>query len=185
MTLSCPRCGAAHPRSRGENPALLAGRMKRAGSSPLARGKRPGREASHASIGLIPARAGKTALGACRSTPTRAHPRSRGENVLEEIGGDVERGSSPLARGKRGNGRSRRHRGRLIPARAGKTALMRTQGQNPAAHPRSRGENLSSAGVMRSASGSSPLARGKHAGHLRPARRRRLIPARAGKTPAQ
>ena len=93
--------GAAHPRSRGENgPTSYAGNIT-VGSSPLTRGKQ-GTAILHAAAGgLIPAHAGKTSHGPQAFAPHRAHPRSRGENVLEEIGGNVEKGSSPLTRGKR------------------------------------------------------------------------------------
>ena len=52
--------GAAHPRSRGENPALCGGPGAMGGSSPLTRGKLHMWRQSHASLGLIPAHAGKT-----------------------------------------------------------------------------------------------------------------------------
>ena len=78
---SSPSGWAAHPRSRGENWRLLGGSCWHSGSSPLTRGKRPGLEASHASIGLIPAHAGKTASLLLALAAVGAHPRSRGENV--------------------------------------------------------------------------------------------------------
>ena len=182
MTLSCPRCGAAHPRSRGENPALLAGRMKRAGSSPLARGKRPGREASHASIGLIPARAGKTTTTRATRSRSKAHPRSRGENAALSPSCTSVVGSSPLARGKRRSCQSGANERRLIPARAGKTLHGGPIRGDLQAHPRSRGENWGIWGRVHNSSGSSPLARGKPAISQSDGRVARLIPARAGKT---
>ena len=132
--------------------------------------------------GLIPAHAGKT-LGK-RDIPfaAGAHPRSRGENVLEEIGGNVEKGSSPLTRGKRtvvpwvqlDNG--------LIPAHAGKTMSTGPRQAATAAHPRSRGENPQVTIAGAASTGSSPLTRGKPP----PRRSLRLptglIPAHAGKT---
>ena len=70
----------AHPRSRGENRSSRRRVMRRAGSSPLTRGKRRGCVRYQPPARLIPAHAGKTA-GACRgATPAGAHPRSRGEN---------------------------------------------------------------------------------------------------------
>ena len=61
---------------------------------------------------------------------------------------------------------------------------MRTQGQHPSAHPRSRGEN-SQIGQRRPAgAGSSPLARGKQRAVCAACGHRGLIPARAGKTPS-
>ena len=50
------------------------------GSSPLARGKHFSYHWNFDSGGLIPARAGKTALRNLSEDDSRAHPRSRGEN---------------------------------------------------------------------------------------------------------
>ena len=72
----------AHPRSRGENPRRGPIETRVRGSSPLTRGKRGITRHLTMWIGLIPAHAGKTLrLRACPA-PTRAHPRSRGENLF-------------------------------------------------------------------------------------------------------
>ena len=101
------RCVAdpAHPRSRGENRPLDGIRVPPGGSSPLARGKRQPARLCCASLGLIPARAGKTGHSGMGITPPRAHPRSRGENGFHSRNNLVRYGSSPLARGKPGRGR--------------------------------------------------------------------------------
>ena len=70
----------AHPRSRGENAARgdkIAGAF---GSSPLTRGKLHGHDVASLGSRLIPAHAGKTRRPCRPFSPTRAHPRSRGEN---------------------------------------------------------------------------------------------------------
>ena len=91
-------------------------------------------------------------------------------------------GSSPLTRGKPYSAAHLTDSIRLIPAHAGKTGLsVRRRGQ-PAAHPRSRGENSV---TMRTACvivGSSPLTRGKRQGGVEDNQANRLIPAHAGKT---
>ena len=70
----------AHPRSRGENELVRRGGGRGHGSSPLTRGKLGvGVGVDHVG-GLIPAHAGKTYGRARGASPTRAHPRSRGEN---------------------------------------------------------------------------------------------------------
>ena len=56
----CERMIAAHPRSRGENDHSDYDARLRKGSSPLTRGKPKHIDALTASVGLIPAHAGKT-----------------------------------------------------------------------------------------------------------------------------
>ena len=71
-------------------------------------------------------------------------------------------GSSPLTRGKLLRGDYRRVLRGLIPAHAGKTAVVDWCADDGGAHPRSRGENLNAAMDANPISGSSPLTRGKH-----------------------
>ena len=131
---------------------------------------------------LIPAHAGKTTLW---STPGRcagAHPRSRGEN---RGGAQVETraaGSSPLTRGKLQHGRVGHDGGGLIPAHAGKTAVLDADREELGAHPRSRGENGRGIRRCRRGVGSSPLTRGKPSVKGAKAVMAGLIPAHAGKT---
>ena len=160
-TVMPTRFRAAHPRSRGENALSPGDAVDGGGSSPLTRGKP---SAVHAAIrrpGLIPAHAGKTAMLMWRVLRRRAHPRSRGENILpalEPLGGV---GSSPLTRGKLRLGDNRRASRGLIPAHAGKTVQAATMPVPGPAHPRSRGENRRVRWLPRSGGGSSPLTRGK------------------------
>ena len=114
----------AHPRSRGENFTCLATTVVSSGSSPLTRGKPDQHGVVSPTVGLIPAHAGKTRAKTSSTSPSRAHPRSRGENVgLSRLSGGG-RGSSPLTRGKRHSGDKGPRRRRLIPAHAGKTHPM-------------------------------------------------------------
>ena len=112
----------------------------------------------------------------------RAHPRSRGENLIPTVMQLSSVGSSPLTRGKLedmcGVSLSRG----LIPAHAGKTP---TGARGPAscrAHPRSRGENRWGRGFAGREAGSSPLTRGKRKAASTVKYADRLIPAHAGKT---
>ena len=91
--------------------------------------------------GLIPAHAGKTTPPSTNSEPLRAHPRSRGENLFDKTHVTSRRGSSPLTRGKRANSDDNQTDRGLIPAHAGKTALVGVARCGDRAHPRSRGEN--------------------------------------------
>ena len=111
------------------------------GSSPLTRGKLFGHFHDQEPAGLIPAHAGKTRRRAGAAPGERAHPRSRGENLVVCATTFVASGSSPLTRGKpmpRANTLSDLG---LIPAHAGKTRMGRALARWLGAHPRSRGEN--------------------------------------------
>ena len=177
-----PTSRRAHPRSRGENVSPTEVSSTWPGSSPLTRGKlalivRVGHE-----DGLIPAHAGKTRRSRPVTRPTRAHPRSRGENLSGAVDFERVQGSSPLTRGKPLNNFGQRLHVGLIPAHAGKTTSYAGNLTVFRAHPRSRGENQVAVLAIRRAAGSSPLTRGKH-GRSRLLRARGgLIPAHAGKT---
>ena len=71
----------AHPRSRGENGTASPQVMCAQGSSPLTRGKRDRLPDLRRKPGLIPAHAGKTRRPCGKTRGSRAHPRSRGENM--------------------------------------------------------------------------------------------------------
>ena len=113
----------AHPRSRGENIVSLGLVGERSGSSPLTRGKLPVLRLQLPSTGLIPAHAGKTSVSEENAPSRGAHPRSRGENGNDRAACLLDRGSSPLTRGKPFLYRDPMGRRGLIPAHAGKTGL--------------------------------------------------------------
>ena len=172
----------AHPRSRGENLLIAHLLLLLRGSSPLTRGKRVVVDRHIAGEGLIPAHAGKTRNSRRRVSKARAHPRSRGENLTDGYSSVWETGSSPLTRGKRDRRLPGRVDAGLIPAHAGKTRTHRRTHSRLTAHPRSRGENKTSARKGTLDHGSSPLTRGKRGTRSAPGWRGRLIPAHAGKT---
>ena len=136
----------------------------------------------HAHRRLIPAHAGKTERGVQVSPWDQAHPRSRGENRPRTAVLPARCGSSPLTRGKRLQLQAPRSRKGLIPAHAGKTLFVVDVHVGPGAHPRSRGENLTTPGGIQQTRGSSPLTRGKLPVPPDPVPDQRLIPAHAGKT---
>ena len=135
---------AAHPRSRGENGYDQLAEAAGNGSSPLTRGKPDLREVRGTLARLIPAHAGKTPCRGGRTPPRTAHPRSRGENSRRATVFIVMSGSSPLTRGKPRPTSPRYGTPRLIPAHAGKTLPSRPPYPRMPAHPRSRGENVTS-----------------------------------------
>ena len=113
-----------------------------------------------------------------------AHPRSRGADPPHHRSRRTTWGSSPLARGGPLNALASRVADGLIPARAGRTERIAVAVPPPRAHPRSRGADSLLERLVGIDQGSSPLARGG-----RPLRdgiphRWGLIPARAGRTPA-
>ena len=175
----------AHPRSRGENGRCSLSFSLLRGSSPLTRGKRGLVVACEVGARLIPAHAGKTLWWLRNSRMVWAHPRSRGENSASALAFSRPHGSSPLTRGKRSVTVPVNITARLIPAHAGKTYCQDCRALILPAHPRSRGENLVSAVQVGNAGGSSPLTRGKRAGHGRGPGPEGLIPAHAGKTTAR
>ena len=134
-------------------------------------------------VGIIPARAGFTVGPLGGNAGQGDHPRSRGVYTARSSSTPSPSGSSPLARGLRGDRRPRCPRTRIIPARAGFTDQGAQAGPVAGDHPRSRGvyRPIERPGI--GALGSSPLARGLR--RDRPPRRLRpgIIPARAGFTP--
>ena len=113
---------------------------------------------------------------------TRAHPRSRGENLAHVQRYADNLGSSPLTRGKHVGETQVQDRLGLIPAHAGKTPPCSSRPRTFRAHPRSRGENTEAAALIFGTTGSSPLTRGKRRVHGVTERLVGLIPTHAGKT---
>ena len=157
--------------------------MDRRGSSPLARGLRPGRPPPGRAPGIIPARAGFTDRPASAAPRRGDHPRSRGVyagRVTEEKFRD---GSSPLARGLPTAHPVIQALIGIIPARAGFTPHPTGSRSGRPDHPRSRGVYPTTATPYTRPPGSSPLARGlRHRVSFVQAPSR-IIPARAGFTP--
>ena len=119
-----------------------------------------------------------------RSRPRRDHPRSRGVYPGGIPPVRPVAGSSPLARGLHPGDRPDPIRSRIIPARAGFTAAGNRSSDRCADHPRSRGVYFRERDDGRSTHGSSPLARGLLDRHHSQGMVGRIIPARAGFTPA-
>ena len=151
-----------HPRSRGVYAGSSRPGSSGTGSSPLARGLRRIAPETVTDGGIIPARAGFTRKPCRRRAGAPDHPRSRGVYPTTTCTPVMTLGSSPLARGLLripiGDDVARR----IIPARAGFTAVEMRRLAPESDHPRSRGvygypQNSRVPGV-----GSSPLARGLH-----------------------
>ena len=176
--------------------------VRQRGSSPLARGTLRIIKVKANANRLIPARAGNTQSPSPSAAEPTAHPRSRGEHEKARTATAEVTGSSPLARGTRVFANPLGFLERLIPARAGNTAVIflmispprliparagntpsyRVNRLSPSAHPRSRGEHPLFKTAHATACGSSPLARGTQNRSLAHRQMWRLIPARAGNT---
>ena len=180
-----PPPSPAHPRAGGENSGRAVRFWSCRGSSPRGRGKPASHRATREIHGLIPARAGKTRARRTLMIMYRAHPRAGGENFHAQMTGAIPWGSSPRGRGKHRAHDSHGARGRLIPARAGKTVSRISCRRSTAAHPRAGGENEAAIQAGADTAGSSPRGRGKRLRGGRVLFRPRLIPARAGKTTVQ
>ena len=152
--------GEDHPRSRGVYSWAVARAIGSGGSSPLARGLQKGTENEHDRPGIIPARAGFTRKRWRPRSGRRDHPRSRGVYRTSRCPRWSRSGSSPLARGLRRHARPLRTPRRIIPARAGFTAVRGSPPGLRGDHPRSRGVYRSLDRDRSRATGSSPLARG-------------------------
>ena len=172
----------AHPRVCGENRSNDQPTGYRPGSSPRVRGKLENIVQATARDGLIPACAGKTTPACTSTSRLTAHPRVCGENWRVGVTILGDRGSSPRVRGKHQLCSALLCVEGLIPACAGKTESGCSRCRRVTAHPRVCGENSFEAWARCAWSGSSPRVRGKR--HHTPdcRRRRRLIPACAGKT---
>ena len=109
-------------------------------------------------------------------------PRSRGVYATSAAGSRGGVGSSPLARGLPKTYADVKRRPRIIPARAGFTALGGGVAHGGSDHPRSRGVYADGEGGDPLPVGSSPLARGLRGWWCRWPPSGRIIPARAGFT---
>ena len=153
------------------------------GSSPLARGLLLGEAVRGLRDRIIPARAGFTGMLPTLGVLATDHPRSRGVYVSNSSPACCHVGSSPLARGLPRLIIGSPTRCRIIPARAGFTALRRSGPWHSGDHPRSRGVYKIRHTPTPTFQGSSPLARGLRGHPLADGRLPGIIPARAGFTP--
>ncbi|MCU1613179.1 MAG: hypothetical protein JWO98_719 [Frankiales bacterium] len=176
------RCVRAHPRGRGEHAVSLAGVGAAVGSPPRARGARGGTGERGPAARLTPAGAGSTLTRPSRYSGDWAHPRGRGEHPSGATQRKPEQGSPPRARGALADGAMRVAHSGLTPAGAGSTRARTSTFSSARAHPRGRGEHLTTAGLNIRVEGSPPRARGARGltGHrlCRPG----LTPAGAGST---
>ena len=177
------RTGSDHPRSRGVYANAPPEYRAVAGSSPLARGLRGQPLHLRGELGIIPARAGFTALRDSVGDKWSDHPRSRGVYIAAHHRMPRGVGSSPLARGLLHLILNSPSITGIIPARAGFTSPSCSLRSMDWDHPRSRGVYLVGFRFFLVFYGSSPLARGLLLEIRDVDNDLGIIPARAGFTP--
>ena len=133
-------------------------------------------------MGIIPACAGNTRLATRQTQWKRDHPRMRGEHGGWNGNLDLDKGSSPHARGTPRLVIDQGVSDRIIPACAGNTKPHRRSPAPTPDHPRMRGEHIRIGTVILRDEGSSPHARGTPAIKAAIKDGRGIIPACAGNT---
>ncbi len=138
-----------------------------AGSSPHVRGALTTQSPSKGAIGIIPACAGSTGAGDCRSIAAGDHPRMCGEHHRPVQLRDSGWGSSPHVRGAPALDMPVVGDGGIIPACAGSTSRTQSKALPRRDHPRMCGEHRAGNVPTRTCWGSSPHVRGARgqAGH--------------------
>ena len=179
-----PKKDGDHPRSRGVYRRGAQRGPSGLGSSPLARGLPPANTRAPRIRRIIPARAGFTIQTTQLDYFDTDHPRSRGVYSAPACVGILSVGSSPLARGLPPRVLLFGYPKRIIPARAGFTTCRPGKPGRRPDHPRSRGVYETMGISHQFVAGSSPLARGLPYYSSATRNFRRIIPARAGFTPA-
>ena len=171
-----------HPRMRGVYLRPAWGAQDSAGSSPHARGLPFLLALLAHDGGIIPARAGFTTPHPRRIRRGGDHPRTRGVYPDDSSVAQRHAGSSPHARGLQAPAGPARRVHRIIPARAGFTAIVSQARFMCEDHPRTRGVYRSTVSVNLVHAGSSPHTRGLRVGGQGVGAPARIIPAHAGFT---
>ena len=131
------------------------------------RGKRTAKHQDCDAGRIIPAHAGQTRRSAELRVRTSDHPRACGANRFVSDGLKYVPGSSPRMRGKHVLEQLREVAGRIIPAHAGQTPVMRFMVMVIPDHPRACGANCVGMFQLEPLAGSSPRMRGKQSDFMR------------------
>jgi len=169
-----------HPRTCGEQILQAAQKFRAAGSSPHVRGtvQRIGTGANQ--LRFIPARAGnsRSRQSVCRASSV--HPRTCGEQIVDETLYSNVAGSSPHVRGTALKVDGELGYQRFIPARAGNRGNSAGRSWPVPVHPRTCGEQIRRPVGRYGQGGSSPHVRGTGLHVQGGGVPVRFIPARAG-----
>ena len=182
--LSAANAPPDHPRACGANHSDPRSPRVHSGSSPRVRGKHVSCFTMRDCLRIIPARAGQTYVVMNTTGVDPDHPRACGANADNGQTVATRNGSSPRVRGKLARSAQVGHGVRIIPARAGQTHARHAPARTSPDHPRACGANVRGARYAVLRDGSSPRVRGKPGGDPPVGHQLRIIPARAGQTPA-
>ena len=171
-----------HPRGCGEKTTGAHLLANVGGSSPRVRGKVAAFLRSRGIWGIIPAGAGKSDNGIPQFDRVEDHPRGCGEKCGMPGTAPPGEGSSPRVRGKGLPGGDPPRRRGIIPAGAGKSALVSPKAGWKRDHPRGCGEKVNPRLWPIWLQGSSPRVRGKGGVSARSLWPVGIIPAGAGKS---
>ena len=160
---------------------MALGKNIKRGRSPRARGSQRMRPYPRGHNGSIPACAGKPSFLGAPPDRERVDPRVRGEALIFRSWAKQWSGRSPRARGSLDTARHINHRGRSIPACAGKPSTPCATSCAGQVDPRVRGEASLGGIYLGTRRGRSPRARGSQRARLLEAVQARSIPACAGK----
>ncbi len=198
-----PWPGRVHLRVRGEQDALPIAYPATADPSPRARGADRGPVCGDCLGGAIPAcvessrpinqpRPDGRSIPACAessrydfftSSPSREHPRGRGEQRRGQLAHRSECGLSPACAGSRCRCTDGARLRRIHPPAPGKQFPDSRGRAEPRAHPRGRREQSRSGLTGRMLSGPSPRARGSSCARCAGPRASRVHPCRCGEQP--
>ena len=173
--------GQVYPRVGGETIEEAHDLHIGTGLSPRGRGNRDKLQGESDEQGSIPAWAGKPPRLSYQASRSRVYPRVGGETKQGRIVLDEAAGLSPRGRGNRAAGDGGQMRRRSIPAWAGKPITSRRSARRLAVYPRVGGETAVAIDPADDHDGLSPRGRGNRHPAAPPPRRRRSIPAWAGK----
>ena len=115
-------CDRDHPRGCGEHTIYTKAQAFQLGSSPRMRGAPASAFRPDAWSRIIPADAGRTAVGTGRNIGSKDHPRGCGEHIFNTDMAHWTMGSSPRMRGAPQARARKLLRKRIIPADAGSTS---------------------------------------------------------------
>ena len=121
---STTRSAEDHPRTCGENGIRWLALLVLPGSPPHLRGKHYRANENIQSVRITPAPAGKTVKYGVQFSFNLDHPRTCGENTVDETENSTDEGSPPHLRGKLSQSTQALFGIRITPAPAGKTSLM-------------------------------------------------------------